>query len=232
MARRLGRLGAAASLAAVVATSTSARAQQRETQAWTALFATVKAPSEAPASGARGPSAWIDLQARRGASATIVLARPGVGYRLSDLVSLWAGYAYAGTYADGPANVYEHRAWQQALVSGSVGQLTLQLRPRLEQRFRDGEDPALRARLFGRANVALWPRGPLAIATWDEVFVQLHTTSWKAPGGFDQNRLFLGLGFTQGALRLEAGALAVTVRRADGSLLHQQNAALMAFLAF
>jgi hypothetical protein len=227
VAGRFGRI--AATLAALATLATPARAQKRETQAWTALFVTVKAPSESRTSGFSG---WFDLHGRRGASATTVLVRPGLGYRLSDAVSLWAGYAYVGAYADGPPNVYEHRAWQQALVGGSVGQLTLQLRPRVEQRFRGGEDPALRARLFARANVALWPKGPLAIATWDEVFVQLHTTSWGAPGGFDQNRLFLGLGFTQGALRLEAGYLSAIVRRADDSLLHQQNLALSGFLTF
>lgn len=220
-------LGALALLSVV---PSRAFAQKRETQAWSALFVTVKDPS--PEAAKTGFSGWFDLHARRGPSSTTTIIRPGVGYRLSKLTSLWAGYAYVGTYADGKPNTYEHRAWQQAIFAGNIGPLSLQLRPRLEERFRAGEDPAFRARLFGRANIALWNEGPLSIATWDEVFVQLHTTSWKAPGGFDQNRLFLGLGFTQGAMRLEAGYLTVVVRRADESLLHQQNVALMGFLAF
>jgi hypothetical protein len=214
----------------VLALAPAARAQKRETQAWSALFFTVRDPSNPKAK--EGFSGWLDLQARRGPDGTNALIRPGLGYRASPNLSYWAGYAFIGTYNDGKPNVYEHRAWQQMTYASSVGPLSLQVRGRVEERFRANESAALRVRLFGRANVALWNESPLAVATWNEVFVQLHETTWGAPGGFDQNRLFLGLGYTAGAMRLEGGYLTVVQRRKDESLLHQQNVGLMGYFAF
>jgi hypothetical protein len=196
----------------VLALAPAARAQKRETQAWSALFFTVRDPSNPKAK--EGFSGWLDLQARRGPDGTNALIRPGLGYRASPNLSYWAGYAFIGTYNDGKPNVYEHRAWQQMTYASSVGPLSLQVRGRVEERFRANESAALRVRLFGRANVALWNESPLA------------------PGGFDQNRLFLGLGYTAGAMRLEGGYLTVVQRRKDESLLHQQNVGLMGYFAF
>ena len=209
-----------------------AKAQARESQLWTGLFLTANDPTTKNES--TGLSAWLDVQARRAPAGTTALFRPALGYRLSSRVSVWAGYAWVGAYADAAdaKDVIEHRAWQQVTVAGAVGQMTYQLRPRLEQRFRTGESTAVRARLLARANVAFWYGSPLGLASWDEAFFALGDTSWGAPGGFDQNRLFLGLGYTQGAMRIEVGYIGTTVRRADESLLHQHNPTIWAFFAY
>lgn len=218
-------------LAALVVPSV-ARAQAREQQLWTGAFATIKDPRTAKEK--TGLSLWLDFQVRRGAENATWLGRPALGYRLSPAWSVWAGYAWIGTFADAPGqdDVFEQRSWQQGLYSDKIGQLSYQVRPRFEQRFRRGEDIALRARLMARANVALWPDAPLATAAWDEVFVALGDTSWGAPGGFDQNRIFLGLAYTAGIMRVELGYVGTTIRRADDSLLHQHNPSLFAFFNY
>lgn len=223
------------SLAAVTATAMTAwapratAADTRESQVWTGLFATVAAPSDRK----DGLAVWADLQVRRGPPGTTVLARPALGYRFDPSLSLWYGYAYGGALAeDDRPNLHEHRSWQQLLFAPRWGPVSFQVRPRLEQRVRRDEDIAWRARLFGRMNVRLWRDAPLALAAWDEVFVALHDTSWGAPGGYDQNRLFLGPAYGVGPLRVEAGYLSVVIRRADQSLQIQHNVGLMSFLSF
>jgi len=209
-----------------------ARAQARESQLWTGAFLVAKDPRTAKEP--TGLSLWVDFQVRRGEEGAVWIGRPALGYRLSPAWSVWAGYAWVGTFvdADDRPDVIEQRSWQQGLYTGTVGQLTYQVRPRLEQRFRPGEDAALRARLLGRVNVAFWREGPLALAAWDEVFVSVGSTSWGSPGGFDQNRLFLGLAYTQGIMRVELGYVGTTIRRADESLAHQHNPSLFAFFNF
>lgn len=218
-----------------IAGTKHAAAQTRETQLWTAILVTAAAPTPGQDKpSARGLSLWFDLHDRRGEQANTWIVRPGLGYRLSKQTSLWGGYAWIGAYPDSPAQstVVEHRAWQQVIHQTALGPLTFQLRGRVEQRFREREDVALRLRALGRINATLWPRGPLAVALWDEAFVALGDTSWGSPGGFDQNRLFLGLAYSAGALRLEAGYTAITIRRADDSLLHQRSPTLWAFFNF
>jgi Protein of unknown function (DUF2490) len=203
-------------------------AQARESQLWTSVLVTAKVSGDQS-----GFSAWLDLHDRRGKGNTTVLVRPGVGYRLSKTTSVWLGYAWIGAYPDEPAKrTIEHRVWQQFIYQDSFGQLTPQLRLRLEQRHRADASLALRARALVRLNATLWPKGPLAVAGWDEVFVALGRTAWGAPGGFDQNRLFLGLAYTSGPLRVEAGYMGVSTRRADESLLHSHNPTLWAFFSF
>lgn len=36
----------------------------------------------------------------------------------------------------------------------------------------------------------------LNLVAWDEVFVRVNSTQWGGQAGFDQNRAFLGLGWT------------------------------------
>jgi hypothetical protein len=234
-AARLTRRGhaLAAALVALALPTTEAAAQTTtESQMWASSTVTAKLGGAVAAD--HGLSAWLDLHARRGPDGFLGILRPAIGYRFSPAWSIWGGYAWVPFYDDEDASkdVSEHRAWQQAIGQARHDQLLLQFRPRFEQRFRDGEDVAFRLRLFGRANVDLWKEAPLAVAAWDETFVQLGETSWKAPGGFDQNRLFLGLAYTAGEVRIEPGYLNVTVRRADDSLRIEHNFALNAFFGF
>lgn len=216
-------------LALTAAASNVEAADTRESQVWTGLFLTAAAPPDTDT----GLAVWTDLQVRRGPPGTTVLVRPGLGYRVEPGLALWGGYAYVGQLPEGQADaVHEHRSWQQLLYAPRWGPMSFQLRPRFEQRFRGDEDVAWRARMFARMNVQLWHDAPIAMAAWDEVFVALHDTSWGAPGGYDQNRLFLGPAYAAGPLRIELGYLSVVIRNADESLQVQHNVAAMSFVSF
>jgi hypothetical protein len=214
-------------------TPTIAHAQTtNESQMWASTTLTAKLGGDEAKE--HGPIAWLDLHARRGPDGFTGILRPALGWRFSPSLALYGGYAWVPFYADGDesGDVHEHRAWQQLIYQGKEGPFLLQLRPRLEQRFRTDEDVAFRMRLFGRLNAELWKDAPLSVATWDETFVQLGETSWGAPGGFDQNRLFLGLAYTAGEVRIEPGYLNVAIRRADDSLRIQHDFAINAFWSF
>ncbi|MDZ7628540.1 MAG: DUF2490 domain-containing protein [Parvularculaceae bacterium] len=188
---------AVASLAAMTLSMTAPSHAQDESdfQAWSAVFLTAR-----PAETSR-LLLWFDGHARFRDDAGdlgVSILRPGVGWRVSDGLDLWTGYARVVSRSDGAADVEEHRLWQQATypVTGILGG-RLTGRTRLEQRFRDsGEDTGWRVRQFVR-----WERriegSPFSVLAADELFINVNDADWGQQSGFDQNRLFIG-----GALRL------------------------------
>lgn len=220
--------------AAVLAAASPARADTAfDMQVWTAAFLTAKLTGREPAATS-GVSGWLDLHARRTGGGVIGIVRPALGYRFSKAASAWVGYAAIGLFDDAPdSRAQEHRAWQQGLFNVPLGALTFQIRPRLEERFRDGQpDIAFRARLLVRANVAFGADVPVYLATWTEPFFHLNDAAWGPRGGFDQNRLFLGIGLKGPAgTRVEVGYLNVTVSRPVGlSIAHNISVNLFADL--
>jgi hypothetical protein len=214
-------------ISAMAFEASSARADTRtETQYWTAAFLTARITGEKPADP--GLSGWLDVHGRFGEDRTTAIVRPGLGYRFSALLSGWAGYAWVPTWIDDAPTIKEHRIWEQGIIQGTEGILRFQIRPRFEQRFRQGQDDVgLRFRLFVRSNLRITEEVPLDAAIWDEVFLGLNETGWGQVGGFDQNRIFVGPAYTLGPARLEAGYLNVVQRRADGSWLVQHNPMLV-----
>lgn len=215
--RRKGTLRAVCAplaFAFVLGAAAPARADTAyDMQVWGAAFFTAKLTGREPGATS-GLSAWLDLHARRGGGGVTSLTRPALGYRFSKEVTVWAGYGHIGLFDDAPEKrTQEHRIWQQGLFTIPLGALTLQLRPRLEERFREAQpEVAFRARLFTRANVAFRPDVPILVATWNEAFIHLNDVAWGPRGGFDQNRLFLGIGVKGPATsRVEVGYLNVTV---------------------
>ena len=82
--------------------------------AWSALTITGALGEEKP-DGA-GWRYWFDSQYRVfdiGSGVSQVFARPALGYRLSNGVSLWAGYGYFNTRRSSGKRVDENRYWQQ-----------------------------------------------------------------------------------------------------------------------
>lgn len=208
------------SLAAALAVSLApltADAAPSETQYWLGTLFTARFTGEsAPPARDRGLSGWLDVQGRRTPDRVVNLLRPALGYRLDGSLSLWGGYAYIPTLVDDKPNVIEHRIWEQGLWQRNLGPFLFQVRPRLEQRFREGQDGVNhRARLFVRANVRFSPDHPLGIALWDEPFFRITSNSWAGDAGFDQNRLFIGPAWTTGPIRTEAGYLNVQIMRND-----------------
>lgn len=152
-----------------------------------------------------------------GLSPRQLLIRPAIGYRLSDAMVGWLGYAWTPFWTEGPTAFNdEHRLWQQwswdiAFAGG------LQLRTRLEERIREtfGDDIAVRFRQQVRQFIPFATDGLLHFSLWDEVFFALNNATsnqganWQE-AGFDQNRAFVGLGcFTASnrIIRIETGYL-------------------------
>jgi hypothetical protein len=178
-----------------------------EPQGWVAFFGQKKLPSSVFVF-------WLDAQARLNATAsqTQVLLRPGVGVRFRPDMTAWVGYAWTPTVRDGSVAIDEHRLWEQWIWDLTFDNgMKAQLRSRFEQRLQRAEI-GLRFRQFVRVQSPRYGRGLLA--AWDEVFFAFNDTKWGQEAGFDQNRLFLGVGwFIDDAVRVEAGYLNQLVHR-------------------
>ena len=200
----------------------AAPAAANDNQGWTALFV-------------NGPIAaddqllfWFDGHARFRDDAEelgVSIIRPGLGWKVSNRLSLWGGVARVTVYRDGP-DIDEDRIWQQATYSlGTPFGGSLSGRSRLEQRFRDdqGDDTGWRFRQFVR-----WAKpigdGPFGWLVWNELFWGLNDADWGQRDGFDQNRLLLGITWQwNDRTRLEAGYLNNVLDQPVGSDLTNHN---------
>ncbi len=124
------------------------------------------------------------------------IVRPGIGWQLNEQSSLWAGYGWISSRALSGLEFDEHRIWQQWIWSNDFEKWKLALRSRFEQRFVEtGDDLGLRYRQFFRATHKLPSYEKLSLVWWDELFYHLNDTDWGARSGFNQNRVFAGVGF-------------------------------------
>jgi len=161
---------------------------------------------------------WFDGHARffedaDGYGQSIV--RPGVGYAITDKSTLWVGYGWIRTSPASGSDFDENRIWQQWTTSASLGTATLSWRSRLEQRFVEGgDDVGWRFRQFIKLSQPIAFDSRLRLVGYDEIFFGLNNTDWGARGGFDQNRLFAGLGWqVEQGTNIEVGYLNQFVRR-------------------
>lgn len=143
------------------------------------------------------------------------IVRPGVGVTLNERLTLWSGYGWIHTAPIAGAAFDEHRIWQQTTWSCDLDCVTFALRSRLEQRFVEtGDDVGLRFRQLVRVHHHLPATPRLSLVGWDELFIHLNDTDWGANTGFDQNRLFAGIGWKHtpdSPLRTEIGYLNQTI---------------------
>jgi hypothetical protein len=197
-----------------------------DNQIWTAAFVQARpAPT--------GVAGWLDLHDRRRADGTLAIVRPAIGYALTKSLLVHAGYGWIHLLTDEGGNRTEHRAWQQVLwLAAPSPCVKTQVRARLEQRFGAGDDVGHRVRLFVRGQWAPSQRVQLQLVGWDEIFVGLNATDWGTPRGYDQNRLFLGVGVDTALrnVRIEAGYMNVVLRR-DTQMDHILAVNLFATLA-
>lgn len=174
-----------------------------DSQLWSAVAMTGKADNERLLLWFDGHARFSDDAGRLGVS----IIRPGIGWRVSDGLDLWLGYARVTAHPG--ENIDEDRIWQQATYPISEfwgGKLSG--RTRLEQRFRDSDnDTGVRLRQFFR-----WARkfddSDFSFVAWNETFVGLNSAEWGQRDGLDQNRAFLGFAWQPTPLlRAEAGYL-------------------------
>ena len=121
-----------------------------------------------------------------------LLLRPAVGYKLTDHLSLWQGYAWIGNYQ--PSFREENRLFQQLLYRRKFPFVKVFSRSRLEERFIDNTDgTSVRARTMLRGDFPL-PNAPeWAFVVYDEIFMNVNSVGNGPDSGFDQNRFFLGM---------------------------------------
>ncbi len=163
---------------------------------------------------------WFDAHARflddaGGFNQSIV--RPGLGWKLNDDLSVWAGYGWIRTSPIAGEDFNENRFWQQGTWTPSMGALKFQFRSRFEQRWLEtGDDVGLRLRQLARVQKPINVAPRLTFVAWDEVFFHLNDTDFGADSGFNQNRAFVGLGFKrwgQPKWRTEIGYLNQLINR-------------------
>ena len=123
-----------------------------------------------------------------------VILRPAVGYRVSDALTVYAGYAHVVLPRAGE-NRNEDRGFAQASWTiGKLGRGTLSSRTRLEARdLSNGRDTGWRGREMLRfVHPITSPNRVRALASV-EAFWAFNTTDWGARAGFDQLRSFAGV---------------------------------------
>ena len=211
--RRAGLLALGALLAAFLSASTTASADTVEDTGHWWMFML-----EGPIGGApQAPASfrwWLDIQPRFLEDVSGLqqgLLRPGVGYVLGERTTVWLGYARIRTASESGPTSHENRIWQQFWWKPRIGDVALQSRTRLEQRFLDtGARTGWRFRQFVKASWNLQPQSRYSLVGYEEVFVDLNDTDFGQSTGFSQNRLFAGLGMGLdggGRARLEVGYL-------------------------
>lgn len=155
---------------------------------------------------------WLDLHLRLTNNfveqVNLSILRAGYTYYISDQVRLTAGYAYVTQYglAEGEPDVPEHRPWQQIQWIEKKKGFTMMQWFRIDERFRtkvvDGElTDSYNFNWRFRYNIGLtFPlKGKVVQAKTPFLFFndELHINAGKniVYNYFDQNRLFLGLGY-------------------------------------
>lgn len=143
------------------------------------------------------------------------LLRTALGYKFRKNIEFYQGYNYQNNFR--PTRIQENRSYQQLGV-GHVLFKRLQVlhRMRSEQRFfEDREGCAVRLRYMLRFAT------PIRSTSWylvtsDELFINLNSLSEGPNAGFDQNRLYGGLGRQiNQKVRFEVGYQYQHVNRSD-----------------
>ena len=112
-----------------------------------------------------------------------------LGYRLTEAVTVWAGYTHDPQYSAGDFTVMERRAREQVTFDGlaKIGKGKLNGRIRLEQRWRTGvEGTGWRLRPYLKYSLPL--HGKTALNLSSEPFFNLNTVAFQRSSGLDRVR--------------------------------------------
>ena len=190
---------------------------QRDFQTWLNLTATGNFDRESKNFGQF--KYWLEGQERFGDDSSRMsqtLARLGVGYMVTENLSLWLGYAWVYTEEPFTSNPFEeNRIWEQILWSKKYQTFSLTSRTRMEQRFMDNDTKAafrLRQMIKFVRPFASAPN--FSFVTSDEVFWHHNDYRGGNGQGLDQNRYFIGLGYKfSPTFTTEAGYMNQYIRR-------------------
>ena len=179
-----------------------------------------------------------------------LLLRAGLNVSLKNNLTVTAGYAYisnrrtAGAITD---YIPEHRIWEQLLYTHKAGRVAVSHRFRVEQRFltltrvegaelvKDGHAYANRFRYFIRNILPLQPQ-PAFKKGWfgalqNEVFLNFGNTAAVNGKTFDQNRLYLAVGYRlHPSFDIEAGYMNQYVNGSGNSFTNNHIAQVAGYL--
>ena len=204
----------------LIGTSAFRAGAQSQFSGWMAVFNTFKTGKKT--------SIHLDMQWRSSDQLEHIqtlLFRGGLNFHLNKRLTATGGYAF--TYNRRNVNdvsgyAPEHRIWEQLMYSHRIKTISISHRLRLEQRFigqtvlqndelkADGYGYANRIRYFVRNIIPLrgqttFTRGLFA-ALQDEVFANFGNDEYTNGEFFDQNRLYLAVGYRLNTLfDIEAG---------------------------
>ncbi len=168
--------------------SPGARAAESDTQHWSLLVINKQF--------SRRWLGYFEVQPRIGehiGALDRLLIRPAFGYRITPKLSVWQGYGWTPQFR--PDFRGEHRLFQQLLYEDTVGRVSLTSRTRLEERLIENVGGAsLRFRSMLRGSLPISADRKWLLIGYDEFFWNLNSPDGGPVSGFDQNRLFLGLG--------------------------------------
>ena len=149
---------------------------------------------------------WLEAQSRTDNNFTNEyqgLARVGLGYSVTDRATIWGGYTYLPTDNITAATPHAKFKGQQDAFSAfryviptSFG--TLSFRTMFEANFLpyNNNEVKYRPRQMVKFMHPMKFEPRLSVIGWDEFFLRANTTTTGGQSGFDQNRAFVGLGWT------------------------------------
>lgn len=165
---------------------------------WTPVYLTVALPSKF--------IAYMEVNPRLADDVTNLdqlLLRPAIGYKLTENLSIWQGYAWVGNFNQRhtpPQSPFfdENRIFQQVNYTHKFASVNFLSRTRLEERWIEHADgTAVRFRQMFKLTYPLPMAPDWSLVGYDEIFINLNTvgvSNGKGPGaGIDQNRFFLGI---------------------------------------
>jgi hypothetical protein len=119
-----------------------------------------------------------------------------VGYKLSKVVTIWAGYTHDPQYAGGDFTVMEHRGRQQVTFDNiaKIGRVSISARMRMEERWREGVDgTAWRLRPYVKLVMPFQEGGKTALILSHESFFDLNKTNFQRVQGEERMRNLIAI---------------------------------------
>ncbi len=121
------------------------------------------------------------------------IVRLGTGYEFSKKFSIFGGLYYSSHFNEDLD--WENRLWQQATYTTTIGRFTLQNRLRLEQTQKEEfEGSSWRFRHHLRVTMPLPKYRRWYLVASEEPFFNLNSPEDGPRRGFNQNRLYFGIG--------------------------------------
>ena len=136
------------------------------------------------------------------------MVRVAAGYSLSDRATIWAGYTWLPTQNVGKQYISQQDVWPAFRYVLPTDYGTIMFRTMIESNFILGSDVRVRPRQMIKFTHPFEFEPRLSLIGWDEFFIRANTTPFGGQSGFDQNRAFVGLGWTFNKnFRFEGGYL-------------------------